>query len=282
MNDAARDNGYKYNGKELNDDFGLNWYDYGARFYDAAIGRWGQIDPLSGKFAGWSPYNYAMNNPMSLIDPDGKAPSIPYPLSGTYAVNKKDYSDGGRSLKNAVTRTSTYMDTDRPPGASNPHIGIDYRASVGTTFYNLGDGKVVETGKGSGTGKYVTVEYSNGDKVRFLHLSNVADGVKKGSTVYEGQPLGKTGSSGTEHPHLHIDAIDNEGNRIDPENRNYGNYTAKEFFNTYGGDYTKLPTYPGNQTQQENKNIMDAAPIQRDVLKPQIQPLLPLPEFKKN
>ena len=63
---------YKHTGKELQDELGLNVYDFGARFYMPDIGRWGQIDPLAIAYNQHSPYNYSLNNPVYFKDPDGK------------------------------------------------------------------------------------------------------------------------------------------------------------------------------------------------------------------
>ena len=64
-------NHYLYNGKELNEDLGLDWYDYGARWLDVETGRWSTIDPLAEKFDSWSGYHYVVNNPINYIDPNG-------------------------------------------------------------------------------------------------------------------------------------------------------------------------------------------------------------------
>jgi len=60
---------YRFTGKEQDPETGL--YYYGARYYDAKIGRFMSVDPLAEKYPGWSPYNYVLGNPISNIDPQG-------------------------------------------------------------------------------------------------------------------------------------------------------------------------------------------------------------------
>ena len=66
------DSKFKFTGKERDEE---SEYDYfGARYYDARIGRWGQVEPLLDKYPGISPYVYSLDNPLRIIDPNGEDP----------------------------------------------------------------------------------------------------------------------------------------------------------------------------------------------------------------
>ena len=73
---------YKYNGKEYDGKKGLNWYDYGARHYDAALGRFTTVDPSAENYFNTSLYAYCLNNPVRFIDPTGGLVSPIYDESG--------------------------------------------------------------------------------------------------------------------------------------------------------------------------------------------------------
>src|SRR5699024_2735165 len=86
---------YKFNGMEWQDEFDVNVYDFGARNYDPALGRWMNIDPMAEMMRRHSPYNYAFNNPVFFMDPDGMSPLVSMASMQTSAVEFYDFSDNG-------------------------------------------------------------------------------------------------------------------------------------------------------------------------------------------
>ena len=88
---------YKYNGKELDHMHGLDWYDYGARHYDAVLGRWMCVDPLAEKYDNVGSYIYCKNNPIAFMDMNSKdgVAVIDYENHSIIIVGNKDFH--GRS-----------------------------------------------------------------------------------------------------------------------------------------------------------------------------------------
>ncbi|RAV98889.1 RHS repeat domain-containing protein [Pseudochryseolinea flava] len=93
----------QYNGKELQNEISLNWFDYGSRMYDPASCRWMVVDPLADQMRRHSVYNYAYCNAVRFVDPDGRKPFGDYYSS----EGDKVFSDGKKDGKIHVVNTST-------------------------------------------------------------------------------------------------------------------------------------------------------------------------------
>ena len=155
-------NKYQYNGKEIDNDFGLDWYHYGARMYDPAFGRFTGVDPLASDFASWSTYAYVFNNPLIFIDPDGRSPEssdwiYDQQADGSFKRREGTANDGGANFHtyNNNDGTTLYHNVKEGTFATvrNGEAGqkvADYRAKVakrrevvkqtGEVMNNVGDG----------------------------------------------------------------------------------------------------------------------------------------------
>ena len=203
---------YRYNGKEHVEELGL--YDYGARWYDPAIGRWNAVDPLADKFPEWSAYNYVMGNPIRLVDPDGRAACPP-------GVDCSDPLPGNMK-RMRLNRASNLGPGKTRNNGTKFHAGHDLYAPIGTPVSSVMDGVVESVGTSSSYGNYVTIVHNTcetgcdgkkKDKTYrsfYAHLSTTS--VAAGDAVASGDNIGETGitgnaSSGTNgiDEHLHYE-----------------------------------------------------------------------------
>ena len=161
---------YKYNGKELDTRKGLNWYDYGARHYDPAVGRWHVQDPMAEKYCSWSLYIYCLNNPANFVDMKGKDVWVENLPNGTYQIvggtinqdlniylvdeneNKSNnvvgstltpysfFGDNGKVIKGAIINPQDYSGQrfiDKEIIADNPSILYYMPNAVGGKKYDF-------------------------------------------------------------------------------------------------------------------------------------------------
>ncbi len=130
--DEQKQQPYKYNGKELDQMHGLNLYDYSARYYECAIGRFTMVDPLAEEYYSISPYDYVGNNPLKYTDPTGMSPVI---IADVYDIDPD-------SKKVTILRTDDPYDIVRIKGKTpitypKGEVSEEYYNSIGYQTYTI-------------------------------------------------------------------------------------------------------------------------------------------------
>ena len=191
---------YKYNGKELDRQGGLDWYDYGARHYDAALGRWHVVDPVAEKYYLWSPYAYCLGNPVRFIDPTGMVTEIP---PGFWASFGKGFSQPFVSFWNAVTHpveaVTNVVNSIKSVTPTEAEFGVGEQvlrspmSPLGSTFNQLDVAQAIAYDKANGTMTSAEVIGNQWGDIAF-------DAVTTGAGVGVGKVTGTLGkaSSGVE------------------------------------------------------------------------------------
>jgi RHS repeat-associated protein len=177
---------YTFSGKEKDVETGYGYF--GARYYDSGLSIWLSVDPMSDKYPNMSPYNYCANNPVILVDPDGR---YPWPVL-------LKHNNGTRTIISGMYRNQS--------GKFHGAVDIVHKSSSGNisggSVYATHGGKVTQSGNSTTAGNWIQI--TNGDiRTTYMHLENLPT-QKIGEDVTELTKLGTVGNTGrSEGPHLH-------------------------------------------------------------------------------
>ena len=206
---------YKYNGKELDIERGLNLYDYSARLMDPALGRFNTVYPKAEKTIRISPYVYCSDNPINKIDPDGRRE---WPVNKTYNGNGHSHENNWHAPR---LRGRLHQGVDiNHTGGGDTDQGAPIVATHNGTVTRVG-----HAGDGDGGGNRIKITSADSKvSTSYMHLDATSSGLKVGSEIKEGQQIGTMGRSGSNgqfdkdyKSHLHYE-ISVNGSNINPAN----------------------------------------------------------------
>lgn len=177
---------YKYNGKELDTKNGLDWYDYGARMYDPAVGRWHAVDPLSELSFFSSTYGYCKNNPTNRIDIGGK-----WDIT-VHAHNNRESFGYGFLIVTDKSGNAVYSTTVRLEGSNSKENNYNKRNRT-KTFADTPTGQYNIKGWSKRLSKKNKGAYGSNAVLELDYTSGEAAGLRNGIHLHGGRQEGKGG-----------------------------------------------------------------------------------------
>jgi len=189
---TGRDHKYGYVGKEENSELGLEWMDFGARNYMPDIARWGNLDPLAESMRKHSPYNFAFDNPIWFVDPDGMKPFDWRDKKGNLVYNAKT----GAYTKHATSDHKRFGNGLLKTSAGRKQFSKLVNSSIPITT-EISSGKGPSTGRSFVSGHTKQFMDSNTGKVKRAEIiifeGRINDKMELIDTFYEAGQESKLG-----------------------------------------------------------------------------------------